>query len=310
MILTVTLNPSLDEWIELPRVRIGALHRARRFTRYAGGKGINVSRVVHELGGPTRAYALLAGDDGAILRDQLRRLAIPCRAVEVTGATRNNYKIVTDDPPAVTEINTPGPRVSPQALNVLRRHVLAHRPRPRYVALSGSLPPGAPAATYRAWTLALRRAGVRVLVDASGAALRLALSAHPWAIKPNRSEAEELLGRRLPTLAAAVRGARTLQARGPEVVLLSLGADGVVLATRDETVAARSPQVRTRSAVGAGDSLVAGFLLACDRGEALTDALRLGTACGAATALTSGTELCHRRDVSRLLPRVTLRHLP
>jgi 1-phosphofructokinase family hexose kinase len=309
MIATVTLNPSLDEWIELPAVRLGALNRARSFTRYAGGKGINVSRVVHELGGRTRAYTLLGGDDGEILRAHLRRLGIPVCAVEVPGATRNNYKILTADPPGVTEINAPGPRVRPAAVAALRRRLLAQRPRPRYAALSGSLPPGAPAAAYQTWTARLRRAGIRALVDASGEVLRRALRARPWAIKPNRAEAEELLDRPLATLAAAVDGARALQARGPGVVILSLGADGAVLATAAGVWAAHPPQVPVRSAVGAGDSLVAGFLLACDRGAAVTEALRLGSACGAATAMTSGTELCHRRDVARLLPRVRLRRL-
>lgn len=315
MILTVTLNPSLDEWLHLPVLRLGVLNRATDFHRYPGGKGINVSRVVRELGGPTVAYAFAGGADGQMLEQLLRRLKVPSRFVPVAGTTRNNYKIRTQRPPVLTEINAVGPRISAAELGRMRRRVLAHDPAPRCVVLSGSLPPGVPLVTYRQWILALRRRRVPVLLDTSGEALRQGLAARPWAIKPNRQEAEELLGRRIRVLDDVERAATDLLARGPQVVILSLGAEGALMActqrgdSRPALWLARTPAVATDSGVGAGDSLVAGFLTGWVRRRSLPEAFRLGAACGTAAVTTPGTELCHRADVRRLLPHVQLRRV-
>jgi len=317
VIATVTLNPSLDEWVELPALRPGRLHRATSFARYAGGKGINVSRVVHELEAATRAFALAGGEDGAILRTLLQRLAIPQAFVTLAGSTRNNYKIQTRAPRLLTEINTPGPRVPKTALRALERRLFRQRPAPRCVVLSGSLSPGVPHDLYRRWIRRLHRLGIPAVLDSSGAALRHGLRARPWLIKPNRHEAEELLQRRLSRMEDVADAASALTAQGPALVIISLGADGAVLAGRvGSPVAAlvqawlaRPPVVKADSAVGAGDSLIGGFLVGWARRLNLLEAFRLGVACGAATAMTPGTELCHRADVRRLVGRVTIRRL-
>ena len=311
MIATVTLNPSLDEWVYLPTVRLGQLNRATGFARYPGGKGINVSRVVRELGQSTMAYALAGGEDGHILRGLMRRLAIPHTFVAVSGSTRNNYKIETTRPRLPTEINTPGPAVSLTAVQALKRRVFTHVPPPRVVALCGSLPPGVPPSLYARWIHDLRRRRIPTVLDTSGAALRQGLAARPWLIKPNRQEAQELLCRRLTSRRMIVHAALELLSLGPSFVIVSLGGEGAVLASADPRGVwmARSPAVRVRSAVGAGDSLVGGFLVGWVVGRAPVECFRLGVACGAASAMTPGTELCHRADVRRLLPRVTIRQL-
>lgn len=311
MIVTVTLNPSLDEWVQLPAIRIGQLNRAAAFTRYAGGKGINVSRVVRELGGRTTALAFAGGEDGVILREMMHRLGIRHDFVAIQGSTRNNYKLLTGRPKALTEINTAGPRIFPANLRALERRVLARRPRSTCTVFSGSLPPGAPQAIYARWIRILRHRGGLTVLDASGAALRQGLSARPWLTKPNRQEAEELLGRSLGTRSRIVGAVRGLLARGPEIVILSLGREGAMAgrASTRELWWAEPPAVRVNSAVGAGDALVGGFLVGWFSTRSFREAFRLGVACGAATAMTPGTELCHRGDVHRLLPRVRLRQL-
>ena len=311
MIATVTFNPSLDEWMRLPSLRLGEVNRATGFARYPGGKGLNVSRVIRELGGRTVAFGLAGGEDGMILRELMNRLALPHRFVTVSGTTRNNYKILLERPRTFTEINLPGPVVSVRCLSTLRRQLLTHRPQPSVVALSGSLPPGVPSSTYREWISVLRRRGWPALLDTSGPALREGLAARPWAIKPNREEAEELLGRRLKGVRAAGEAARALLARGPAVVIVSLGAAGAVMASADpdEVWLAIPPDVPVNSTVGAGDSLVGGFLTGWQEGGSLAEAFRLGVACGTATVITPGTELCHQPDVRRILPRVAMRRL-
>ena len=309
MIVTVTLNPSLDEWIELPALRLGALNRADGFSRYPGGKGINVSRVVHELGESTRAFGFAGGEDGLILRELLNRLNIPHTLVPIPGSTRNNYKIRTRHPRALTELNTAGPSVPAAALRRLERALIRGLRGVPAVVLSGSVPPGVPATIYRRWILALRRLGLRAVLDASGLALRHGLSARPWLIKPNRAEAEALLDRRIRRPVDAVRAARQLVARGAELAVLSLGQDGAVLAAGHPAACwfARPPKVAVDSAVGAGDSLVGGFLIGWRRTRSIVEGLRWGVASGTATAMTRGTELCHRRDVVRLVRRVVIK---
>ena len=311
MISTVTLNPSLDEWMTLPALTIGELNRASGFARYPGGKGINVSRVIHELRQPTIAYALAGGEDGLILRELMNRLSIRHAFVEIAGATRNNYKIQTRHPQILTEINAAGPTVSALDLRRLKRQILQYHPRPKAVTLSGSLPPGAPVTTYAQWIRFFRRRRIPVVLDASGAALRHGLSARPWMVKPNRQEAEAALRRRLTTWRALIAGSQALLARGPEIVILSLGREGALLASKalGGVWLATSPAIRVNSPVGAGDSLIGGFLVGWVQRRPLLDAFRLGVACGTATAMTPGTQLCHRADVQRILPRVRVRQV-
>ena len=313
MIVTVTLNPSLDEWMQLPTLRVGALNRAKGFARYPGGKGINVSRVIRELGGRTLALAFAGGEDGLILRELMNRLRIPHAFISVRGATRNNYKIRTLKPVAFTEINTAGPAVSAENLQALERRLLRLTPVPRCVALSGSLPPGVAPSIYRRWVERLRRRGIPAALDASGAALREGLRGRPWLIKPNREEAEELLGSRLTRTDQAVRAVAQLRRLGPSVAVLSLGKDGALMACAPAEGGgiwlATPPPVRVHSAVGAGDSLVGGLLAGWTGGLSLPEAFRLGVACGAASAMTPGTQLCRRADVRRLTRRVSVRRL-
>jgi len=313
MIATVTLNPSLDEWIELSRLRLGALNRAQAFHRYPGGKGINVSRVLHELGVPTIAFALAGGDDGHILSRLLTQHRITHQFLEVPGCTRNNYQIVTRHPKALTQLNAPGPRVSHRVVQRMVRLLTRRQFLPHGVVYSGSLPPGAAASTYEALMRPMRRRGVPTVLDTSGSALRAGLRAHPWLIKPNQEEAEALLGhrlRRLPEEAASA--ALYLSRQGVEVVAISLGAEGAVVASaaRRAVWYARPPRVRVDSTVGAGDSFVAGFVVGWLRTRSLEAATRLGVACGAASAMSPGTQLCRLRDVRRLQPRVRLHALP
>ena len=314
MIATVTLNPSLDEWMQLDSLQPGRLNRAHDFARYPGGKGINVSRVVHALGGSTVAFGLAGGEDGLILRELLNRLAIRHAFVEVAGSTRNNYKIAVRRPRAVTEINTDGPRVSAAVLRALQRRLLRWSPRPVCVALSGSLPPGAPAATYRRWITMCRRRRIPVALDASGEALRHGLAARPWLIKPNQAEAETLAGRSLATPRRRVEAVREFVRRGATIVILSVGRDGALLGIRDAEAPGgasvwrgHAPVSRVDSSVGAGDSMVGGFLSSWARTHDALKAFGMSLACGTATAMTPGTELCHRRDVLRVLRRVVIR---
>jgi 1-phosphofructokinase len=309
MIVTVTLNPSLDERVCLRTLRLGELNRASCFERYPGGKGINVARVAHELRAKTLAVAIAGGSDGDILSRLLDERRIAQQFIHVKGSTRNNYQLDCEEPKQLTQINTPGPTVPASALAKVSRMLVGFGSRASAVVLSGSLPPGAPAATYASLIRRLSRLNIPTVLDSSGEALRQGLLAKPWLIKPNRQEAEELLGRPLSSSAEVIDAARHLAATQASIVVISLGPDGAVLATRTDTVIAETPKIKVGSTVGAGDSLGAGFLIAWFKTKSLIEAFRLGVACGTATAMTSGTELCRREDVLRLLPRILIRPL-
>ena len=311
LIATLTLNPSLDELYTLDRLRPDDLNRAAGMVRYPGGKGINVSRVVHELGGRTLACGLAGGRDGQWLQDALDAMGVARRFTRIAGTTRNNLKILIRHPHQELQINTPGPRIAGDEWRALTRTLAACRPHPAWWVCAGSVPPGVPAAIYRRLIAQAHREGIPCVLDADGPALAAGLAARPECIKPNRAEAERLLRRRLRTVADVGRAAWALTQRGIGTVIISLGRDGAVMAARGDRDVwmAQSPSVRVDSTVGAGDSLVAGVLTALVRGAPRAEAFRLGIACGAACAMTPGTELCHRGDVQRLLPRVRLRRI-
>lgn len=310
-IVTVTLNPSLDEWIQLPAIRLGQLNRAASFLRYPGGKGLNVSRVLQELGGRTLAFGLAGGEDGEILRQLMSRLRLAWTFVPVAGSTRNNYKILTASPSTLTEINTAGPRIRRAEWEALFTRIRRAAVRCDGVVLSGSLPPGAPQTLYGRWIRALHRLNVPTILDTSGKALAHGIRARPWLVKPNREETEALIGHRLMHRYHVVEAAQHVLQRGATLAILSLGGDGAVLAAQHPRGVwwARPPRVRVVSAVGAGDSLVGGFLFAWTRRYGLLESFRWGVAAGTAAVMTPGTALCRQADVVRLQRRIVIDRL-
>jgi 6-phosphofructokinase 2 len=175
-------------------------------------------------------------------------------------------------------------------------------PAPEYVVVSGSLPPGVPDDFYAQVVRRERERGARVVVDSAGVPLRLAAREGAYLLKPNLRELESVVGRELLTEGDQEAAAREVLAHGPnDVVVVSLGAGGALLATRAATIRFRAPTVRIQSRVGAGDSMVAGIVHGLVRGDAIEAAMRLGIAAGAAAVMTPGSHLCRREDVERLV---------
>ena len=314
MILTVALNPSVDVWLRVPALRVGAFHRADAVVQSAGGKGINVARLVHALGERTIALATAGGPTGAIFEMLLQRGRLPHQLVALRGETHVNYKIITTTPPASTEINTPGSRLTRDDLQRFERRLASLLKHARCVIFSGSLPPGAPSGLYYRWIRQARRQGVMTVLDTSGEALRSGLAARPWLVKPNREEAETLLHVRLTTPTRIAQAVRRLVAYGPAMVALSLGAEGAVLGCRSsgELWWAHPPMVRVASMIGAGDALVGGLVTTLMRGWPPQDALRFGVTCAAMSSTApdgGGGDSCTPSAVGRFFSRVRLKRL-
>ena len=290
MIYTVTLNPALDYYVYLSDLAVGKTNRTIREELFFGGKGINVSAVLSALGEPTVALGFAAGATGAALCAALTEQGIAHEFVTLPkGQTRINVKIKAGEE---SEINAAGPDVPSESLDALLDKLDALKKGDTLV-LAGSVPRTVPRDIYEQMILRVLDREVRVVVDAERELLLRALPYHPFLIKPNLAELCEIVGATLTTDGEIIAAARHLQEMGAQNVLVSLGGEGALLLDAHGKVH-RAPAVGGKpvNTVGAGDSMVAGFLCGVPKGYA--HALRLGLAAGGATATSSGLATAER----------------
>jgi len=304
MIATITLNPSLDRTITVHGLRVNESNRWTSLRLYAGGKGIDVSRAIHEMDGRTIAYGFIGGPEGRALEILLDEEGVPFSFTPVEKGTRTNFIITDTRTSQQTIINAPGPHISKGELERFLRKLRGIHPPPDLIAAGGSVPPGVPANIYYDIILEAKSHGVKTILDAEGQWLEEGIKAKPYLIKPNIREAEQLLETELPTEEAIIKAALNLVKMGIEIAVISRGKEGIIAATKESIFKAVPPPVKVRSAIGAGDCTIAGLTLKLAYGEPLLEACRLAVAMGSAAVLTPGTELCHRADVERLLPQI------
>lgn len=299
MIYTVTFNPALDYAVYLDTLEMGALNRAGGETLRCGGKGINVSVVLRNLGMDTRALGFLAGFTGRVIALWLEQMSVQNDFIMLpAGMSRINIKLKTG---VETEINGQGPDIPPQALDALFAK-LDRISKGDTLVLAGSIPASLPADVYERILSRLSGRGIRCVVDASGPLLLNVLQYRPFLIKPNEAELSELCG--VPLTPGDLTGVKScaarLQERGARNVLASLGPNGALLLTEDGKFLHQEAAAGTvRNSVGAGDSMVAGFLTGLHLTGSYREALRMGAAAGAATAFSD--HLATRREVEELL---------
>jgi 6-phosphofructokinase 2 len=309
MIATVTLNPSLDRTVTVEELVMDEANRWTSLRRDPGGKGINVSRVIHELGGETVAYGFIGGIDGETLKHLLQQQAVPFDFTPIKGEIRSNFIIADLATYHQTRIDAPGPHIMRHELQKLVQKVKHISPKPDFLVFAGSVPPAVPADIYRQLIEAAKNNGIKTVLDSANKWLKEGIKAKPNVIKPNVHEAEELLGKHLRSEAAIVKALKLLVDRGIEVAVISRGKDGLIAANGEMVLKAIPPQVEVRSTVGAGDSTIAGLVLKLNEGLAIDEACRWAVAAGTAATLTPGTELCRREDVVKLLSKVKIKRL-
>ncbi len=309
MIYTVTLNPALDKTATVENLRLDSVNRISELRVDPGGKGINVSKVVRELGAKTVAIALLGGHTGTMLRNMLVELGIECKVLEVEGETRTNLKIKDPVLKTNTDINEPGPEVTDEQLRGMLDGLVGEVGSGDIVVLSGSLPRGAAADTYKVWVAALKKTGAKVYLDADGDKLVRGIEAKPDLIKPNEIELGAMMGRTLDADEKIVEAARELIDGGLDRVMVSMGGAGALYVARDVTIKANPVKVPVGSTVGAGDSVVAALAYAQDKGLGLEDTMRLAMATGAANVMQSGTQAAPRELVDSLIDKVVVTRL-
>ncbi|MEV0594892.1 1-phosphofructokinase [Nonomuraea cavernae] len=295
MILTLTLNPSLDRTIEIASLARGAVIRAAAARLDPGGKGVNVSRALLANAVASRAVVPFGGDEGRQLVRLLALEGLDMVTVPVAGTTRSNVTLAEPDG-TVTKINEPGTALTPAELDTVADAVLAAAHEADWVVASGSLPPEVPADVFARLCRRFAGAGIHVAVDTSGPALVAALGAGPALVKPNLDELAAATGLPILRVGDVVEAADLLRAAGARTVLASLGADGAVLLQDRGVWYGEAAVSEPRSSVGAGDAMLAGFLAGGGRGEAaLVEAL----AWGAAAVRLPGSRMPGPSDIDR-----------
>ncbi len=298
MIYTCTLNPSIDFIVHINDFKMGDLNKISKEMKYPGGKGINVARVLKRLGIKSKALGFVGGFTGEFIEDYLQSEEIDFDFIKVNGDSRINIKLKTD---FETEINGLGPSISPEQLNEMLEQIKSLSSEDVLV-LAGSIPVSLPEDIYAKMAEICRQNGVKVILDASGKTLLKTLEFKPFLLKPNHHELGELFDVEITTPEEAVPYGKKLIELGAENVIVSLAGKGALLINKDMVLHANVPSGIVKNSVGAGDSVVAGFVGTYMKDKDLKEAFRMGVASGSATAFSP--DLCTREEVFTLRKQI------
>lgn len=303
MIYTVTLNPSIDYIVEVEDMRLGSLNRMTRDLKLPGGKGINVSRVLNQLKVQNTATGFLGGFTGRFIEDWLREEGTSSDFVPVSGDTRINIKLKSGEE---TEINGTGPDISGEEAEALMNK-LRNLEAGDIVIMSGSIPPSLGEDFYSRLIGVCRQQGAEFVIDTTGQALQQTLVHGPLLVKPNHHELAELFGVSISTREEIIIYGRKLLEAGAQHVLVSMAGEGALFISEQGVYYANAPAGRVKNSVGAGDSMIAGFVGTLSmEGDAL-EAFRTGVACGSATAFSD--DLADGGFIGRLRPQIQISRL-
>ncbi len=304
-IVTITLNPAVDQTAAISSFRAGAVNRVAWEQSDPGGKGVNVAAFLSEFGLPITVSGFLGQHNAELFQRFFEQKQIANRFIPTAGAARVNVKIIDEAQDQVTDINFPGAPPDAEAIQALYRTIDELAIAADWFVISGSLPTGVPDSIYATLTQRLKAQGKRVVLDASGESFRQALPMAPYAIKPNLEELSELLNRPLVESEAA-EAARELLAQGIHTVVVSMGAKGAVFVEANQAVWVHPPRVKVVSTVGAGDAMVSGLVLGKLRGLDLADSARLATAFSVGALSQIGPRLPPPAVVEAFVDQVTV----
>ncbi|MDF9840568.1 MULTISPECIES: 1-phosphofructokinase [unclassified Paenibacillus] len=303
MIYTVTLNPSIDYIVEVEDMKLGSLNRMSRDLKLPGGKGINVSRVLNQLKVDNTATGFLGGFTGRFIEDWLREEGTASSFVPVGGDTRINIKLKSGEE---TEINGTGPEITAAEAESLMNK-LRNLQAGDIVVMSGSIPPSLGGDFYNRLIGVCKQQDAQFVIDTTGQALQQALEHSPLLVKPNHHELAELFGVTISTREEIIMYGRKLLEAGAQHVLVSMAGEGALLITEQGVYAASAPAGQVRNSVGAGDSMIAGFVGTLSREGDVLEAFRTGVASGSATAFSD--DLADGGFISRLRPQIQITQL-
>lgn len=307
MIATMTLNPCIDRTVFVRALQVGGHNVSHGVQIDPAGKGINVSIALKQWGLDTLCLGFHFTQGGRALTDRLHQAGVPFLFEEVPGPMRVNLKITDEISGQMTEINEPGSPVSGEAVEALMQKLREQLPRIDMLVLSGSAPASVPAGIYADMIRLARDQRIKTVLDTSGPLLRPGLAARPWLIKPNQLELETLLGQKITSVKQAAHMARELTRGGIEIVCVSLGSRGAVLAAGEEAWFSPCADIPVRGRQGAGDAMVAGLCMAAMEQLSPADMLRCAAAAAHASLLLPGTQMCTREGLLQMLPGIQVR---
>lgn len=285
MIVTITLNPAVDKTCEIGRLMAGEVNRIRRASSVAGGKGINVAKILRQFHLPCAAMGFLGGASGRLIEEAMIKTGAECHFTRIKAYTRTNTNIIADDG-YVTELLEPGPEVSAKELENFNKEFEYCLEDGELFVMSGSAPNGVPLDIYASLIEKCRAEKRKVFLDTSGELLREGIKAKPYFIKPNKKELEYICGRKLNDRDDVIYEAKKLNEYGIEKVAVSLGTGGLVYVDKENVIYEPARKVRTLNTVGCGDSVVASFVMSEIAGEDVGLAMKKAVALAAANAST------------------------
>jgi len=309
MIVTVTLTPALDKTVVLPHFRVNQVNRIEHLRLDAGGKGINVSKVLKALGTDSLACGILGGGTGRYIENSLRAMGLACDFTWVEQETRTNLKVIDPAEHTNTDINEPGAPVEEAVLEEVFAKTAAALGPGDIAVLAGKAPAGTRGTIFGEWIARLRQRGVQVFLDADAELLIAGAQACPALIKPNDAELARLMGRSLGSVQDMAQAARELVRQGIGTVAVSLGGDGALFVTKDQALRGRGLKVPVQSTVGAGDSMMAALAHGAAKGLPFRDTCALALAVSAAAVMTSGTQAPDMDTVQTLLKQTEIETL-
>ncbi|MGN1387149.1 MAG: 1-phosphofructokinase [Bacillus sp. (in: firmicutes)] len=303
MIYTVTLNPSIDYIVEVDHFQLDHLNRIDRESKFPGGKGINVSRVLNTIDVPSKALGFLGGFTGGFIQDTLENEGVQTDFVKVKDDSRINIKLKTGEE---TELNGQGPALTAENIEELNSKLEALQ-EGDILVLAGSIPPSLPNTFYSELTQKFSARGVKVVVDAGGKILAEVLKDKPFLVKPNHHELSELFGTKITTVEEVIPYGKKVVEMGAQNVIVSMAGDGALLFTNGEVYTATIPKGKVLNSVGAGDSLVAGFIGTYAKEQDFVKAFQTAVATGSATAFSQ--DLATKEKIDSLMNQVVITKL-
>lgn len=307
MITTVTLNPAIDRTIILDNFEHGSINRVKSVREDIGGKGINVARVLQSLGSNSYAIGFIGEKNNKYVQNLLATENLKSEFITVDGQTRLNTKIVEINTKITTDINEVGFCITKEQLESIKQLILKHGEKSEIMVFSGSIPQGLPSDIYSE-LLNIVAPFTKTVLDADGIFLLEGLKSSPYLIKPNIHELENALSRKLNTHEEIKQAARELISKYKiQYILVSMGGDGSILVSQDEALFAKALKVEVKSSVGAGDSMLAGFIYGISKQNyTINKALAYATACGALAVSQEGTQTFAKEDVEKLVEKVEI----
>ena len=309
MIVTLTPNAAVDKTYLVEEFQLNRLHRPSEVRTSAGGKGINVARVLKELGRPALATGFVGGRNGEDIISRLDAEGIKHDFVRVQEESRLCITIMDPVNGTQTEVNENGPRVTQEEIEAMFEKIGRLVAGAEYLTLCGNCPPGVPASFYGELVRIVKRAGAKAVLDTSGEELVESIKAGPYLVKPNIHELSSLAGRELVTIEEIAQAAKSLKQFGVSVAAITVGRSGAIVTDGVQVWHATPPEIEFASAVGSGDAFLAAFIDSSLRGEDLSSALAWAVAAGAANATTYTAGSCSKESIMKVLQGVTLSRL-